>query len=91
MADAANARARLSARLGEGGDRMESKPAAYHARLAERFRAIAVRETPALLQPAIYVSASPLVEVPSSSSCSEPGSTMSAWWPDSERKKSITA
>ena len=33
---------------------------------------------------------SPVVDVPSSSSCSEPGSTMSACCADSERKKSIT-
>ena len=34
---------------------------------------------------------STLVEVPSSSSCSEPGSTRSAWNAVSERKKSMTA
>jgi dTMP kinase len=42
--DAETARNRLAARQGEGGDRMESKPAAYHARLADRFHTIAVRE-----------------------------------------------
>jgi dTMP kinase len=42
--DPETARARLAARQGEGGDRMESKPDAYHARLADRFRAIAMRE-----------------------------------------------
>jgi dTMP kinase len=38
------ARQRLAARQGADGDRMESKPASYHARLAARFRDIAARE-----------------------------------------------
>lgn len=42
--DPAIARGRLAARQGEDADRMESKPADYHARLASRFRAIAVAE-----------------------------------------------
>ena len=61
---------------------------AMSSRISQSRRASPGGATAALI---LMIRPSPLVEVPSSSSCSEPGSTMSAWWADSERKKSMTA